>query len=52
MKQLQRVYIPQFLAPSVNKVVVCGKVRWGGGADMDYGFTTTKMVIAIFFQYL
>ncbi len=23
MKQLQRVYIPQFLAPSVNKVLVC-----------------------------
>ncbi len=23
MKQLQRVYVPQFLAPSVNKVLVC-----------------------------
>ncbi len=23
MKQLQRVYVPQFLAPSVNEVLVC-----------------------------
>ncbi len=23
MKQLQRVYVPQFLAPSVNEMLVC-----------------------------
>ncbi len=23
MEQLQRVYVPQFLAPGVNKVMVC-----------------------------